>query len=65
MDFLILAHALRQAFNYAKDYGEPSAYLVIFNISLRDLIFEQSSSDAPPRLVIGDKTVFLVTIVRA
>jgi len=52
----------RQAFNYAKDYGEPSAYLVIFNVSQHDLIFKLSSPNIPQRLVIGDKTVYIFTI---
>jgi len=52
----------RQAFSYAKDYGEPSAYLVIFNVSQNDLVFKLSSSDIPQRLVIGDKTIYFFVI---
>jgi hypothetical protein len=52
----------RQAFNYAKDYGEPSAYLVIFNVSQHDLIFKLSSPNIPQKLAIGDKTICVFTI---
>ena len=52
----------KQAFSYAKDYGEPSAYLVIFNVSQYDLMFKLSSPDMPQRLVIGDKTIYIFII---
>jgi hypothetical protein len=52
----------RQAFNYAKDYGEPSAYLVVFNVSQHDLIFKLSSTNIPQKLTIGDKTIYVFTI---
>lgn len=51
-----------QAFNYAKDYGESSAYLVIFNVSQYQLMFKLSSQDIPQRLVIGDKTIYVFII---
>lgn len=52
----------RQAFTYAKDYGEPLAYLVIFNVSPYDLIFKLSLSDIPQRISIGDKNIFIFII---
>jgi len=57
-----IRQGFKQAFSYAKDYGEPSAYLVIFNVSQYDLMFKLSSSDTPQRLVIGDKTIYVFVI---
>jgi hypothetical protein len=57
-----IRQGLIQAFSYAKDYGEPSAYLVIFNVSECDLVFKLSSAEIPQRLVVGDKTIYIFTV---
>jgi hypothetical protein len=51
-----------QAFCYAKDYGETCAYLVVFNVSDREVLFKLSSLDVPQRIVIGDKTIYIFVI---
>lgn len=57
-----IRQGLRQAFNYSRDYGEPSAYLVVFNVSENDLAFELNLKDIPQRLIIGDKTIYIFTV---
>lgn len=57
-----ILQGFRQAFSYANDYGEPTAYLVIFNVSEHDLLFKLSLPDVPPRLVIGNKTIYIFVI---
>lgn len=51
-----------QAYCYAKDYGEPSAYLVVFNVSERELFFKLNSTEIPQRVVMGDKTIYLFIV---
>lgn len=59
-----LSRGLNQAVRYAHDYGKPTAYLVIFNMTERSL--ELSSDGAreqwPPRLELAGVTVFLVPV---
>lgn len=57
-----IRQGLIQALSYASDYGEPSGYLVIFNVSKFNLIFRLSSKDVPQRLGIGDKTIYFFII---
>ena len=57
-----IRQGFKQAFSYAKDYCEASTYLVIFNVSRYDIMFNLSSSDVPQRLVIGDKTIYIFVI---
>jgi hypothetical protein len=59
-----LAKGFGQAFRYATDYNQPFGYLVVFNVSEKELVFETKEDEkTPQRVVIGDKTIFL-TIVR-
>jgi hypothetical protein len=57
-----IRQGVTQAFRYAQDYGESSAYLVVFNVSDRELLFKLSSSDVPQRIVIGDKTIYIFVV---
>jgi hypothetical protein len=59
-----VAKGFRQAVKYAQDYGKTTAYLVIFNISEKQL---QCPTDGepgewPPRVETGGVTVFLITV---
>jgi len=51
-----------QAYSYAKDYGEASAYLMVFNVSNREIVFKLNSQEIPQRVAIGDKTVYIFTV---
>lgn len=59
-----LAKGVSQARRYAEDYGKTDAYLVVFNLAERpiDLPTDDTSKDWPPRLHVGDVTVFLVVV---
>lgn len=59
-----LAKGLQQAVRYAEDYGHTTAYLVVFNLSVRLLDLPSDDPDAgwPPRLNVAGTTVFLVVV---
>lgn len=57
-----IRHGLRQALCYARDYGEPSAYLVIFNVSQKEIIFNLNQKELPQRIHLGDKTIFIFVV---
>lgn len=57
-----LRQGVSQVLNYTNDYNSPNGYLVIFNISELNLIFKLNSDEIPQRLVIGDKTIFLIIV---
>jgi len=57
-----IRQGLRQAISYAKDYGEPSAYLVIFNVSENEIVFKLSQKEVPQRVNLGDKTIFIFVV---
>ena len=52
-----------QAHRYAADYGLPSGYLVVFNLTEGLLLLEGDNSDRwPPSVAVGNRTVFLLTV---
>jgi len=59
-----LAKGVNQARRYAEDYGKTECYLVVFNLVDRPLDFpsDDESKDWPPRLHVGDVTVFLIVV---
>jgi hypothetical protein len=55
--------AFYQAYRYCLDYNEPLAYLIVFNVSKRQLRVELTSdSEGVPRFEYNHKTIFLVVI---
>ena len=55
--------AFYQAYRYCLDYNEPLAYLIVFNVSNRQLRVElPSDPDGVPRFEYNHKTIFLVVI---
>jgi len=55
--------AFYQAYRYCLDYNEPLAYLIVFNVSKRQLRVElPSGPDGVPRFEYNHKTIFLVVI---
>jgi hypothetical protein len=51
----------KQALLYADNYNCPNGYLVVFNVSEKELFFTLSIPDLPQRVVIGGKTIFFIT----
>jgi hypothetical protein len=55
--------AFSQAYRYAGNYNEPVAYLIVFNVSKKQLRVElPSEPDGVPRFELNHRTIFLVTI---
>jgi len=55
--------AFYQAYRYCLDYNEPLAYLIVFNVSKRQLVVElPSDHDGVPRFEYNHKTIFLIVI---
>jgi hypothetical protein len=55
--------AFYQAYRYCLDYNEPLAYLIVFNVSKKQLRVELPSiPDGVPRFEYNHKTIFLVVI---
>ena len=55
--------AFYQAFRYCWDYNEPLAYLIVFNVSHKQLRVElPSDPDGVPRFEYNHKTIFLIVI---
>jgi hypothetical protein len=55
--------AFSQAYRYADNYNEPVAYLIVFNVSRKQLRVElPSEPDGVPRFELNRKTIFFVTI---
>lgn len=59
-----VAKGLQQALRYAHDYSKVDAYLVIYNISDKQLNLptDDESKEWPPRLHVGGVTIFLVVV---
>jgi len=49
-----------QAYNYANDYNEPAGYLFIFKTCERAPIFNLKETELPHRIIVGDKTIFIL-----
>ena len=55
--------AFYQTYQYCLDYNEPMAYLVVFNVTKRQLRVElHADRDGPPRWEYNHKTIFLIVI---
>jgi hypothetical protein len=58
-----LISAFNQAYTYARDYNEPTAYPVVFKMSKEDPHFLVLAADAMfPCLSLHNKTVFFVVV---
>ncbi len=58
-----LAKGFAQAYRYACDYAQPFGYLVVFNVSQKELIFQTSGhAETLPCVTVGDKAIFIVVI---
>lgn len=51
-----------QAYLYSRDYNTPIGYLVVFNVSEKELKFSVTSAEVPQRIAFGDKPIFIITI---
>jgi hypothetical protein len=54
--------AFYQAYQYCLDYNEPLAYLIVFNVSKRQLRVDLSSDGGVPHWEYNHKTIFLIVI---
>lgn len=54
--------AFYQAYQYCLDYNEPLAYLIVFNVSKRQLKVDLSSDGGVPHWEYNHKTIFLIVI---
>lgn len=62
-DAAYVRQGFAQAHRYAADYGLPSGYLVVFNLTDGLLLFEGDHEDRwPPSVAVGNRTVFLLAI---
>jgi hypothetical protein len=60
---LYIRKAFSQAYRYCLDYNESLAYLIVFNVSKKQLSVEVlSGPDGVPRFELNHKTIFLVVI---
>jgi len=58
-----IAKGFNQIYLYTRDYNEPFGYLIIYNISGKDLKFSLVNQEQSiPFIVHNNKTVFIVTI---
>lgn len=53
-----------QAWRYANDYGLPAGYLLVFNLTPHQLVFETGDGRPgwPASIRLGDRTIFLVGV---
>ena len=56
---------LTQAYIYAHDYGKPIGYLVIFNVSTKDIEFQGSQNGFIKQVSIGNKVILIICITIA
>lgn len=59
-----VTQGLSQAQRYAQDYGKAFGYLVVFNRSSHQLVFENNvnKDHGPPCVMVGDISVFVVVV---
>lgn len=59
-----IKQGVHQVLRYAGDYHKSTGYLIVFNCSDQLLTFEPSGADKnfPPRVIFGDKTIFIINI---
>jgi len=53
---------LNQAIKYASDYGKSTGYLLIFNLSDREIVFEKMENNNFKEIEIGEKTIFIICV---
>lgn len=55
---------LTQVYKYAADYNKTVGYLVVYNLSDHDLVFQTTQDDKrwPPRVQVGNSTFFIIPI---
>jgi hypothetical protein len=53
---------LNQATKYASDYGKSTGYLLIFNLSDREIAFEKMENDNFKKIEIGKATIFIICV---
>jgi hypothetical protein len=53
-----------QCIKYANDYNKNVAYLVVFNVSPKEIVFKFKENDKffPPKLIVGNKVYYFVVI---
>ena len=51
-----------QIIEYMTDYNKSVGYLVIFNVCNKDLKFSLTCREKPPRLIINNKTIYIMDI---
>jgi hypothetical protein len=53
-----------QCVKYANDYNKNVAYLVVFNVSPKEIVFKFKETDNffPPKLIVGNKVFYFVVI---
>ena len=51
-----------QSLLYSNNYNSPMGYLIIFNVSNKELKFSTSSSELPQRIIFSGKTIFIIII---
>lgn len=55
---------IRQAYDYAGDFGHGVGYLVVFNFEEGPLEFPNDGADDvwPPRLIVGNRTIYMIAV---
>jgi hypothetical protein len=53
---------LMQASRYALDYGKPTGYLLVFNLSNKGIEFENIGNNNFKEIEIGEKTIFIICV---
>ena len=53
---------LNQVVKYTYDYGKPIGYLLIFNLSDREIAFEKMENDNFKKIEIGKATIFIICV---
>lgn len=51
-----------QSLLYSNNYNSPTGFLVVFNVSDKELKFNTTSSELPQRINFSGKTIFIITI---
>lgn len=52
----------KQALTYSKDYNKPVGYLVVFNVSDKELRINTKDQKHPSRIEADSKTIFVITV---
>jgi len=59
-DRAYIRKGFRQAYDYANDYNQAIGYLFVFKTCGRDLLLNLTDSTVPQRIVLGNKTIFII-----